>query len=204
MCCRHASLAHAHRNIASPFRRPIATAWRRWSGTATARRSMSGAPRSCCCSADGVGTRRDHAAHRQVEDLRLALAGALRRGRRRRAAARQDAALAHPAARARGRRTRGGADARRTRRGETTHWTRRHDGEGGRHQRQRGAAHLEGARAAAAPLAAVQALQRSRTSSTSCATSSGSMSIRRRTPSCCRSTRRARSRRSTAPSPACR
>ena len=35
-------------------------------------------------------------------------------------------------------------------------------------------------------------------------TSSVSMSTRRRTPSCCRSTRRARSRRSTAPSPACR
>jgi len=41
-------------------------------------------------------------------------------------------------------------------------------------------------------------------SSTSCGTSSGSMSIRRRTPSCFPSTRRARSRRSTAPSPACR
>ena len=37
--------------------------------------------------------------------------------------------------------------------GETT--DRRHDGPGGRHQRQRGAAHLEGARAAAPPLAAV-------------------------------------------------
>ena len=43
-----------------------------------------------------------------------------------------------------------------------------------------------------------------RSSSTSCATWSGSMSIRRPTPSCCRSTRRARSRRSTAPSRACR
>ena len=30
-------------------------------------------------SADGVGTRRDHAANRQVQDLRVALAGALRR-----------------------------------------------------------------------------------------------------------------------------
>ena len=43
-----------------------------------------------------------------------------------------------------------------------------------------------------------------RTSSPSCATSSGFTSTRRRMPSCSRSTRRARSRRSTAPSPACR
>jgi transposase len=43
-----------------------------------------------------------------------------------------------------------------------------------------------------------------RSSPPSSRTSSGSMSTRRRTPSCCRSTRRARSRRSTAPSPACR
>ena len=43
-----------------------------------------------------------------------------------------------------------------------------------------------------------------RSSPPSCATSSASTSIRRRMPSCCRSTRRARSRRSTAPSPACR
>jgi transposase len=41
-------------------------------------------------------------------------------------------------------------------------------------------------------------------SSTSCATWSGSMSIRRLTPSFCRSTKRARSRRSTEPSRACR
>jgi len=43
-----------------------------------------------------------------------------------------------------------------------------------------------------------------RNSSTSCATSSASTSIRRRTPSSCPSTRRAKSRLSTAPSPACR
>src|SRR6266550_569981 len=43
-----------------------------------------------------------------------------------------------------------------------------------------------------------------RTSSTSYATWSGSMSIRRPTPSCCRSTRRAKSRLSIAPSRACR
>jgi transposase len=42
------------------------------------------------------------------------------------------------------------------------------------------------------------------TSSPSSATSSGSTSTRRRTPSCCRWTRNRRSRRSTAPSPACR
>lgn len=42
-----------------------------------------------------------------------------------------------------------------------------------------------------------------RSSSTSCATSSASMSTRRPMPSCCLSTRRARSRRSTAPIPAC-
>ena len=40
-----------------------------------------------------------------------------------------------------------------------------------------------------------------RSSSTSCVTSSPSMSTRRPMPSCCQSTRRARSRRSTAPSP---
>ena len=63
---------------------------------------------------------------------------------------------------------------------------RRDDGQGGRRQRQFRPAHLAGAWAAAAPGAPVQALQRSRSSSTSCATSSGSMSIRRPTPSSCR------------------
>ncbi len=46
-----------------------------------------------------AGHERDHAAHSQVEDLRLALARALRRGRSRWPSARQDAALAHQAAR---------------------------------------------------------------------------------------------------------
>ena len=47
------------------------------------------------------------------------------------------------------------------RRARATHWTADMMAQGRRHQRQRGAAHLEGARPAAPPLAAVQALQRS-------------------------------------------
>jgi hypothetical protein len=47
-------------------------------------------------------------------------------------------------------------------------------------------------------------LSNDRASSTNCAMSSGSMSIRPHTPSSCRSTKRARFRRSTAPSPDCR
>ena len=47
-------------------------------------------------------------------------------------------------------------------------------------------------------------LSRTRSSFPSCGTSSAFMSIRRRTPLSCRLTRRARSRRSTAPNPGCR
>ena len=81
---------------------------------------------------------------------------------------------------------------------------RRDDGEGGRHQRQFGAAHLARARAPAAPGPAVQALQRSAVRRQAARRRRALSSTRRRTPSCSRSTRRARSRRSTAPSPACR
>ena len=67
-----------------------------------------------------------------------------------------------------------------------------------------GAADLGGARPAAAPAAHLQALARPRTSPPRSRTSSASTWIRPPTPWCCRSTRRARSRRWTAPSPACR
>ena len=76
--------------------------------------------------------------------------------------------------------------------------------EGDRHQRQLGPAHLARARARSRIGCGSSSSPTIPSSSTSCATWSGSMSIRRPTPSCSRSTRRARSRRSTAPSPACR
>ena len=61
--------------------------------------------------------------HGQVEDLCLALAGALYRGGLRWAAPRQDASLAHQAAGRGDGRARRRADARGTARGKTTHWT---------------------------------------------------------------------------------
>ncbi|RWF01604.1 hypothetical protein [Mesorhizobium sp.] len=68
---------------------------------------------------------------------------------------------------------------------------------------QRRPAHLECARASAPPLAAVQALQRSESSSINCAMSSGFTLIRRPTPSYCRLMKNRRSRRWTGPSLAC-
>ena len=65
-----------------------------------------------------------------------------------------------PSARSGGGRARGGADACRSA-GRDHPLDRRSDGTGERHQRQRGPAHLEGARASAAPLSAIQALERS-------------------------------------------
>ena len=87
---------------------------------------------------------------------------------------------------------------------EATHWTAAAMAKAGGHQPLVGAAHLEGARPGAAPHAPASSSPTTPSSCRSCATSSGSTSIRRPMPSCCRSTRRARSRRSTAPSPACR
>ena len=81
---------------------------------------------------------------------------------------------------------------------------RRPDGTSERHQRQRGPAHLEERMDCSRTVIGSSSSRTTRTSSTSCATWSGSTSIRRPTPSCCRSTRRARSRLSTAPSRACR
>ncbi len=68
---------------------------------------------------------------------------------------------------ARGGRARGGADADRSAGGDDP-LDRRQDGEDGRHQRQLGAAHLARPWPAAAPGPAVQALERSASSSTSC------------------------------------
>ena len=88
--------------------------------------------------------------------------------------------------------------------GEATHWTGRGHGQGRAARCQLGAAHLGGARPAAPPRAHLQAVQRSGVRREGARTSSASMSIRPPTPWCCRSTRRARSRPSTAPSRACR
>ena len=145
---------------------------------------------------------RDHAANRQVQDLRLALAGAVHGGgfRRPSSATERGPPRIEPL----------GADV--VERivaltlqeppGEATHWT--------------GAMM---AKAAGVSVSSVQriwcahGLQPHRVRQfklsndpkfvESCATSSGSISIRRRTRSSCRSMRRARSRRWTAPSPAC-
>ena len=70
----------------------------------------------------------------------------------------------------------------------------RSDGTGERHQRQRGPAYLEGCTGFSRTVIGNSSSRTIRTSSTSCATWSGSMSIRRPTPSCFRSTRRAKSR----------
>ena len=104
--------------------------------------------------------RRDHAPDGQVQALRLALAGAVHDRGGGRSAARQDPAVARPAARSRGGGARGGADADRSAGGDHP-LDRRDDGEGGRHQRQLGPAHLARPWAPAAPGPAVQALERS-------------------------------------------
>ena len=140
---------------------PTAAVWRRSSATATALRSMSGGPRSCCLTADGLGTveimRRTGKSKTCVWRWQERFAA---RGRRR-PVARQDPALARSAARAGGHRQGGGADRdRAAARGDALDG-RRH-GQGGRHQRLLGAAHLEGARPRAAPHAPLQALERSR------------------------------------------
>ena len=67
-----------------------------------------------------------------------------------------------------------------------------------------GTAHLAGAQATTASPAHLQALARIPALPPNWPTSSGSILIRRPTPWCFRSTKRARSRRSTAPSPNCR
>ena len=110
-------------------------------------------------TACGVGTNA-YAAHGQVEDLRLALAGTLYRGGIRRTAPRQDASLAHQAAGRRDGRARRRADARGTARGNDP-LDRRPDGEGGGAQREFGSTHLARPWSATAPDAPVQAVQRS-------------------------------------------
>ena len=87
--------------------------------------------------------------------------------------------------------------------GETTHWTAdmmaKAAGISASAVRR-----IWGRRMASRPTAGVSSSSpTTRSSSTSCATSSASTSIPRLTPLCCRSTRRARYRLSTAPSPAC-
>src|SRR3954469_23211688 len=88
---------------------------------------------------------RDHAPDRQVEDLRLALAGTLCRGGRRGALGRKDPPAAGQAARPGGHRQGGGPD--RDRAAARGHpLDRSCHGQRGRHQRFLGAAHLEGSR----------------------------------------------------------
>ena len=79
---------------------------------------------------------------------------------------------------------------------------RRHDGQGDRHQRQLGAAHLARTRGFGPIGCGNSSFRTIPTSSPNCAMWSGSTSTRRPTPSCSRSTKSRRSRRSTAPSPA--
>ena len=65
--------------LATPSRstRRTGIASRRSLPTATPHKGTSGGPRSCCCPLVGRHGR-DHASDRHVEDLRVALAGALR------------------------------------------------------------------------------------------------------------------------------
>ena len=160
-------------------------------------------------SADGVGT--NEIGVRQTgtsKTMRLALATAVQlRRRRRRPPARQDAPLAGSWARPGG----GRACVRASRwpedpPTETTHWTVGIFGGGraGDISAVRGPSHLErgtGSNLTGADSSSSRTIQ---TSSPSCATPSASRSIRRPMRSCCRSMRKARSKPSTAPSPACR
>ena len=77
------------------------------------------------------------------------------------------------------------------------------DGQGDRDQRLLGAAHLARAWSPAAPGPSVQAVARSEVCRQVPGHRRRSTSTRRPMRSCCRSTKRAKSRRSTAPSPAC-
>src|SRR5262249_6181716 len=88
----------------------------------------------------------------------LALAGTVRRGRRGRALARQDEALAYPAAEPRGGRTRCGADLGRAT-ADRQPLDGRGDGEGRWHPRQFGAKNLACSRPAAASGQPVQAVE---------------------------------------------
>ena len=151
--------------------------------------------------ADGCRPRdeRDHATHRQGQDRHLALAGAVRLRRPRRSVARQDAPLAHPAARSGDCGARGLPDARWAT-GKDDSLDRPSHGRRDRDQRQFGSVPMVCSRI---PFASSSS-PTIRSSPPSGMTSSGSTSIRRTMPSCSRSTRRARFRRSTALSPACR
>ena len=102
----------------------------------------------------------DHAAHGQVEALRLALGGALCRRRRRGAAAGQDAAFSQKASRSGGEAE--GVDENGKR--NAHQWDaleRAHHGQGDRHQPHERAAHLGRGGLKAAFDAQIQAVQRS-------------------------------------------
>ena len=127
--------------------------WSWSSGIGTARRNTCGGPGSFW-RPPTASDRRDHAPDGQVQALRLALAGAVHDRGGGRSPARQNPAVACPAAGARGGGARGRADADRSAGGDRP-LDRRDDGEGGRHQRQLGPAHLARPRAPAAPGPAV-------------------------------------------------
>ena len=148
--------------------------------------------------------RRDHAPGRGVEAQRLALAGAVHERRRRRSAARQDPAGAHPAAAQGG--GRGGRDphAGRGAAGRGDPLDGAGDGRGERAQRRARCSGSGGRTGCGRIRSAASSCRPTRSSPPRSRTSSGCTSIRRPMPWCCRSTRRARSRRSTGPSRACR
>ena len=154
-------------------------------------------------TADGRRHERDHAPNRQVEDLRLALAGTLHGGRASTACCATRRGPRASRRSGRGGRARRRLDAHRSARRDDP-LDRRDDGEGDRASASARSS-ASGARMAFSRTGSSSSSSpTTRSSSTSCAMSSGSMSIRRPTPSCSRSTRRAKSRPSTAPSPACR
>ena len=161
--------------------------------------------KACLAGADRAPVRRSrrhgchHAPDRQGQAERLALAGTLSRGRDRRAAARQDPAIADSAAGERSGRAGGcphpGAAAGR---GDPLDGAR--DGPRRQHLAGFGAADLGRARPPAAPGQNLQALHRPGLRHQ--AARSGS--IRRRMPWCSRSTRSRRSKPWIAPNPGCR
>jgi len=152
-----ASLRHAHRDIRfGPGRRSPASSDHR-------RRSEEPAEARLACPDRASDRRwhrhlRHHDRHRQVEDMRVALAGTVHGGRRRRAAERPDAACGQGADR-QGQGRRGGSSHLGAAGGRGDPLDGQGDGESCRNGRLHGPGHLEGAWPGAAPLAQLQAVQ---------------------------------------------
>ena len=154
-------------------------------------------------TADGCGTAEIMRRSGKSKPVVWTMAGAVHGGGRRRADARQDAQARQTTAAGR-HRAEGGRPGARAAAGRSNPLDRPDAGEGGRSEPAFGATYPRGPPTRAAPHPHVQAVERTRSSPRSSRTSSASMSILPPMRSSSRSTRRAKSRRSTAPSRVCR